>query len=147
MNIHPAERGDLPAVRALLESERLPASDVDERVLERFLIWRDDAGVNGMVGLELFGEVALLRSLVVAQHARDNGAGGALTRAAEKQAAESGANIIYLLTTTAERFFSTRGYRKIDRVEAPKSIQGTSQFSGLCPSTAVLMMKQLRSQS
>lgn len=147
MNIHSAEPADLPAVRALLESERLPASDVDERALERFLIWRDDAGVHGTVGLELYGDVALLRSLVVARHARDNGAGGALTQAAEKQAAEWGARFVYLLTTTAESFFSTRGYRKIDRAEAPTSIQGTSQFSGLCPSTAVLMMKQLRSQS
>lgn len=143
MNIYPAQRADLSAVRALLESERLPASDLDEQALERFLIWRDDAGVNGIVGLELYGDFALLRSLVVARQARDNGAGAALTQAAERLAADAGANIVYLLTTTAERFFSARGYRKIDRVEAPQSIQGTSQFSGLCPSTAVLMMKRL----
>jgi amino-acid N-acetyltransferase len=96
-----------------------------------------------MVGLELYGDVALLRSLVVARQARSNGAGAALTEAAERLAVESGVNIVYLLTTTAERFFSARGYQKIDRAQAPKAIQGTSQFSGLCPSSAVLMMKQL----
>jgi amino-acid N-acetyltransferase len=143
MNIHPAQRADLPAVRALLETERLPASDLDERALERFSIWRDDAGVNGVVGLELYGDVALLRSLVVARHARDKGAGAALTQAAEKRAVESGARVVYLLTTSAERFFLARGYQKVDRADAPKSIQGTTQFSGLCPSSAVLMMKQL----
>lgn len=144
MNIHSATRADLPAVRALLATERLPASDLDERALERFLIWRDDSGVNGIVGLELYGDVALLRSLVVAQHARGNGAGAALTQAAENLAAELGAKQIYLLTTSAERFFSARGYGNIDRREAPPSIQGTTQFSALCPSTAVLMMKSLR---
>lgn len=143
MNIQPAKHTDLSAVRALLEMERLPASDVDERALERFLIWRDDSRVNGIVGLELYGEFALLRSLVVAQHARGQGAGETLTRAAEELAAELGANSIYLLTTTAERFFAARGYRKIDRADAPKSIQGTTQFSALCPSTAVLMAKSL----
>ena len=144
MNIHPAHHADLPAVRALLEAERLPASDLDRRALERFLIWRDAADVNGIVGLELHGEIALLRSLVVARHARGGGAGGVLTEAAENLAAASGANTVYLLTTSAERFFLARGYRRIDRVDAPRSIQGTTQFSALCPSSAVLMMKQLR---
>lgn len=144
MNIHPAERNDLLAVRALLESERLPASDVDERALECFLILRDDAGVSGSIGLELYGETAFLRSLVVSPHVRGNGAGAALTEAAEKLAVDSGVNDVYLLTQTAEHFFSVRGYRKIARGEAPKSIQGTSQFSELCPSTAVLMVKRLR---
>lgn len=144
MNIHPARHTDLPAVRALLEMERLPASDLDERAIERFLIWRDEAGVNGIVGLELYGDVALLRSLVVAPGARGQGAGAALTQAAERLAVDSGASHIYLLTTTADRFFAARGYRKIDRADAPKSIQGTTQFSGLCPSSAVLMLKQLR---
>ncbi len=124
--------------------ERLPASDLDERALKHFLIWRDDAGVSGSVGLELHGDVALLRSLVVAPVARGQGAGAALTRAAEELAAESGANIIYLLTTSAERFFLAHGYRNIDRADAPRAIQGTTQFSALCPSTAVLMSKSLR---
>jgi amino-acid N-acetyltransferase len=134
----------LPAIRALLEMERLPASDLNEQALERFLIWRDDSGVNGIVGVELYGEVALLRSLVVASHARGSGAGAALTQAAERFAVELGARNIYLLTTSAEHFFAARGYSRIDRGEAPKSIQGTTQFSALCPSSAVLMTKRLR---
>jgi N-acetylglutamate synthase-like GNAT family acetyltransferase len=109
MNIHSAKGTDLPTVRALLETERLPASDLDERALDRFLIWRDDSGVAGVIGLELFGEVAFLRSLVVAAHARGNGAGAALTQAAEKLAVDSGVRDLYLLTLTAERFFSARG--------------------------------------
>jgi amino-acid N-acetyltransferase len=144
MNIHSAKRADLPAVRALLETERLPASDLDEQALDRFLILRDDAGVSGVVGLELYGDVAFLRSLVVAPRARSVGAGAALTQAAERLAVESGVENLYLLTMTAERFFAARGYTKIDRAAAPTSIQGTTQFSGLCPSSAVLMMKGLR---
>ena len=144
MNIHSAKRADLPAVRALLETERLPASDLDEQALDRFLILRDDSGVSGVVGLELYGEVAFLRSLVVAQHGRGSGVGSALTQAAERLAAEFGVKDVYLLTQTAERFFAGRGYSKMDRGDAPKEIQGTTQFSGLCPSSAVLMMKQLR---
>jgi amino-acid N-acetyltransferase len=144
MNIQPARHGDLAAIRALLEAERLPASDLNEQALDRFLIWRNGSAVNGMVGLELYGDVALLRSLVVAGPARGSGAGAALTQAAERLAATLGAKHVYLLTTTADRFFAARGYTKIDRGDAPESIRGTTQFSGLCPSSAVLMMKQLR---
>ena len=94
--------------------------------------------------MELYGEVAFLRSLVVAQHGRGSGVGSALTQAAERLAADSAVKNVYLLTQTADRFFAARGYTKIDRGDAPKAIQGTTQFSGLCPSSAVLMMKQLR---
>lgn len=144
MNIQPAKHADLPAVRALLEAERLPASDLDERALERFLVMREDSRIDGIIGLELYGETALLRSLVVAPPARGRGAGAAMAHAAERLAADMGANTIYLLTTSAERFFRVHGYRNIDRAEAPIPIQGTTQFSALCPSTAVLMTKPLR---
>jgi amino-acid N-acetyltransferase len=144
MNIHSAKRTDLPAVRALLETGRLPASDLNEQALDHFLVWRDDSGVSGTVGLELYGDVAFLRSLVVAEKGRGSGAGTALTKAVEELAARSGVTSLYLLTLTAERFFAARGYSKIDRGDAPQSIRGTTQFSGLCPSSAVLMMKQLR---
>lgn len=144
MNIQPAKPGDLSTVQALLALEQLPASDLDEQALQRFLIWRDDTGVHGCVGLELYGDVALLRSLAVARDARGRGAGAALARAAEALAADNGANIVYLLTTSAERFFLARGYRKVARDEAPPAIRGTTQFSALCPSTAALMAKSLR---
>jgi amino-acid N-acetyltransferase len=144
MNIHSASHADLSAIRALLDTERLPASDLNEQALDHFLIWRDDSGVSGVVGLEMYGDVAFLRSLVVAPHARGNGAGAALTQAAERLAAESGVKNVYLLTMTAEHFFAPRGYTRIDRGHAPPAIQGTGQFTGLCPSSAVLMMKQLR---
>src|ERR1044072_3295119 len=138
MNIHSAKHADLPAVRALLATEQLPASDLDERMLDHFLIWRDDSGVSGVVGLELYGDVAFLRSLVVARHARSKGAGGALTEAAERLAMASGVTNVYLLTMTAERFFAERGYSKMDRNDAPTAIRATTQFTGLCPSSAVL---------
>jgi amino-acid N-acetyltransferase len=141
MNIQLANAADLPAVLALLEAERLPASDLSEQALEHFLVWREGSRVNAVVGLELYGDIAFLRSLVVAAHARGQGAGSKLTQAAEALAGKTGATTVYLLTQTAEHFFAARGYRRIDRDAAPKSIQGTTQFSTLCPSTAVLMVK------
>jgi amino-acid N-acetyltransferase len=48
---------------------------------------------------------------------------------------------MYLLTTTAEEFLRRRGYRTVARSEAPAAIQSTTDFSKLCPSSAILMVK------
>jgi N-acetylglutamate synthase-like GNAT family acetyltransferase len=60
-----ARRADLAGIRWLLDMESLPSADITENALEHFLVCRDELGVAGVVGLERYDEVALLRSLVV----------------------------------------------------------------------------------
>lgn len=98
---------------------------------------------QGVVGVELHGADALLRSLAVAPAARGRGCGGALVKRAERHASEQGARRIYLLTTTAADFFAQLGYKRMDRDEAPESIRATSEFSTLCPVSSVLMLKEM----
>jgi amino-acid N-acetyltransferase len=64
-----------------------------------------------------------------------------LVTAAERLAAKNGVKSLYLLTTTADRFFAGLGFRRLQREMAPLAIKSTSQFSSLCPATAVLMSK------
>jgi len=97
----------------------------------------------GVVGLELFGSVALLRSLAVAVDRRDQGVGNALLRHAESAAWAHGVRELYLLTTSAEEYFRKRGYIPAEREVAPPPIRGTRQFSGLCPSSSAFMVKRL----
>ena len=94
-----------------------------------------------MVGLERYGDVALLRSLVVASERMGRGIGKGLVAAAEALAAKLQVRSIYLLTTTAADFFESRGFRRIRREQAPPQIQSTQEFSSLCPASAVLMVK------
>lgn len=141
MRIEQAQGSDLAGIRWLLEYERLPTSDLNESALEKFLVCRDDKGVVAAVSIEIFEKVALLRSLVVDREMRGSGIGVQLTKAAEALAQQLGVESIYLLTTTAGEFFCRRGYRILDRAGAPTAIQSTSQFSELCPSSAVLMVK------
>ena len=141
MSIEPANPSDLPAIRWLLESNGLPSDDLTEELLQSFLVLCDEGRVLGVIGLELHGGVALLRSLVVAEEFRGRNHGAALTSAAESLARRLDVVSIYLLTTSAETFFQSRGYRRISREAAAPQIQTTSQFSALCPSTAVLMVK------
>lgn len=136
-----ARRADLAAIRRLLDRESLPSVDLTEDALEHFLVYRDEKGVAGAVGLERYGEVALLRSLVVASEHRGHGLGKRLVAAAEELAAKLNVHSIYLLTTTEVVFFESRGFRRIRREEAPLAIRSTGEFTSLCPASAVLMVK------
>lgn len=137
------ERPPQLSVVALLEAEGLPASDLTESHLEHFFFTGSDGAPSALVGLEIYGEAALLRSLVVSADARTQGLGSALVQHAEGYAAARQVRSIYLLTTTAEAYFEHRGYRRVDRAQAPASIQSTREFASLCPSSSAFMIKRL----
>jgi amino-acid N-acetyltransferase len=128
---------------ALLESQGLPVSDITDEHLEHFFFVGSDGSPTGLVGIELYGADALLRSLVVGESSRGNGLGSTLVEHAEQYAATKGVRSIYLLTSTAEPFFKRLGYDRIDRSRAPPSIKETPEFAGLCPASSAFMMKGL----
>jgi amino-acid N-acetyltransferase len=87
--------------------------------------------------------VGLLRSLAVAKAYRRQGLATQLVNKIEEYARSQKVATLYLLTLTAENFFSGRGYKKIDRKAAPAALQETTEFKSLCPQTAVCMKKRL----
>jgi len=137
------ERPPQLSVVALLEAEGLPASDLTESHLEHFFFTGTDGAPSALVGLEIHGEDGLLRSLVVSSAARSQGVGSALVRHVEQYAASRRVRALYLLTTTAESYFERRGYRRVDRAQAPPSIQSTREFASLCPASSAFMIKRL----
>lgn len=138
-----ARRPDRAAAIALLEGANLPTTDLTDEHLEQFFFLGPRAAPFGLIGLELCGRHALLRSLVVAPDNRAAGSGSTLVAHAEEYARTRGVALIYLLTTTAEDFFLRRGYGRIERSEAPDSIRSTREFSGICPTTSIFMVKHL----
>jgi amino-acid N-acetyltransferase len=128
---------------ALLHSQGLPVSDITDEHLEHFFFVGSDGSPTGLVGLELYGTNALLRSLVVGESARNKGLGSTLIVHAEQYAASMSVRSIYLLTTTAEAFFKRLGYERIERSQAPPSIERTREFTSLCPASSAFMMKSL----
>ena len=74
-----------------IESCGLPVEDLTIDHLEGSLVAEQVTGVIGLIGLEVFGQVGLLRSLVVHRGRRGSGLGYALVGALEAQAAAPGA--------------------------------------------------------
>ena len=128
---------------AMLKTAGLPIEDLHEGQLEHFFYAGSDGSPTGLIGLEVYGSHALLRSLVVIERERGRGLGAALVRHVEAYAAAQGVRSIYLLTTTAGPFFTRLGYMRLERSAAPASIQGTSEFASLCPASSAFMAKLL----
>ena len=138
-------RPDPAAVRALLAAAGLPTADLTAAPLADFWGCDDGANLIGVVGLEIYGTVALLRSLAVAPAWQGQGLGSALVAHAEQAARQRGLAALYLLTPTAEAFFTRHGYVRLSREAAPPLLHRTAEFAALCPASAVCLMKALDS--
>lgn len=127
-------------IEALLKAEKLPIADLPTS-LENFVIATIGDDIIGVAGLEIYGDHALLRSLAVKSQYRDQGIAGQLVQKIENLAQEKGLKDVYLLTETAANYFARKNYQPVPRDNAPAEIKLSSEFSSVCPQSAVLMMK------
>ena len=125
----------------LLQQQNLPVADITEDKLLYLL--SDGERTIGTAGLEIFEDCALLRSVSIIKEEQGRGYGKFMNDEIEKYVKDAGINCLYLLTTTADKFFAKQGYCAIEREEAPAAIKGSAEFTSLCPSTATLMKKRL----
>jgi amino-acid N-acetyltransferase len=137
-----AKDQDLPEVRALLQRLSLPLDGVDEHV-KTMIVAREDGHVVGAAALELYADGALLRSVAVDPRQQGKRLGHELTKAAMRLAAAHCADTVFLLTTTAERFFQKFGFEPIARRDVPPSVQASVEFQSACPASAIVMRKHL----
>ena len=139
-----AEAMDFDAILALLAGAGLPTHDLSLESIKNFSLATQGGALVGAIALERYGDVGLLRSLVVASTRRKVGVGAALVEAAERKARGQGLSALILLTETAQDFFMHMGYAVTSRIDAPKAVQASSEFAGVCPVSATCMVKALR---
>ena len=138
-----AKPHDLGRALELLRQAHLPERGVVEQ-FGHFLVVRDDAQVIGVCGVEVLGDLGLLRSVAVDPIYRASGVGDCLVRGALDLASKTlHLNAVYLLTTTAERYFERYGFHSVPRSEAPEAVRESWEFQSGCPQTAVLMKRAL----
>jgi amino-acid N-acetyltransferase len=140
--VRPATAADHGEVVALLEAAALPVAGVTPALSEYFVA---EAGgrIVGAIGIETYGPDALLRSAVVDPAARGAGVGVALVERVLDRARERGLRSVYLLTTTAERYFPRFGFDRISRDEVSAGVRTSVEFREACPASAVVMRRSL----
>lgn len=132
-----------PMVIALLQAEKLPVEDLPAS-LDNFFVALNEDKVIGAIGLEQYGNYALLRSMVVHAAHRNKHIASSLVEQLEHYGNTLGISDMYLLTETAPAYFEQKGYQKIKREEVPAALQSSSEFSHVCPVSAIVMKKELR---
>jgi amino-acid N-acetyltransferase len=132
--------GEISAARALLAACELPVDDLANPAISLIGAFHGHDLV-GVIGLEACESVGLLRSLAVAGGHRGRGVARDLCDHLFALATERGIETLFLLTTTAADYFARLGFVAIDRDAAPGSIQTTTQFASICPTSARVMRR------
>jgi amino-acid N-acetyltransferase len=143
ITISKASDNHRPMVIALLLAEKLPVEDLPTS-LDHFFVALHENEVIGAIGLEQYGNYALLRSMVVHTAHRNKHIASSLVEQLENYGKMLDISAMYLLTETAPAYFEKKGYEKINREEVPAALQASSEFSHVCPVSAIVMKKELR---
>ena len=118
----------------------LPADNLDSADA---LFWRfenNDVPV-GFGGLEIYGDQALLRSVVTLPPVRGCGVGSDIVALLETEARIRGCRVVWLVGDKATEFFSGLGYRACEASQAPQVIRETKSFARA--ETMTVMKKKL----
>lgn len=127
---------NLSPIIHLLSENNLPTSDL-EFGKQVFFIAREESKIVGCIGIEKYEKNGLLRSLAVSESIKKKGIGRKLHNQLVEFAITKGLEKLYLLTTTANKYFEKIGWLKIERSLVPDSVLNSSEFSSICPSTAI----------
>jgi amino-acid N-acetyltransferase len=95
------------------------------------------------VGLEIYGNNALLRSLAISKEYQCLGYGSLLYQTIIEHAKTYCIKNIYLLTESAEKFFARRGFKKISRKKVETEVKNSLEFTTTCPKSATCMKLKL----
>jgi amino-acid N-acetyltransferase len=129
----------LPAITRLLEASDLPTVGIDDALCS-FIVAESEGDLVGVVGIETCcGQYALLRSTAVANAWRGRRVGRLLVERAIAEAESRGVEALYLLTTTAEHYFPSFGFSKVERSIVPDEVKATEEFRSACPASATVM--------
>lgn len=140
--IKPANKENLNAIFKLLLDNKLPTVDLKEDYVDLFVGLIND-NVVASIGLERYNGIGLLRSLAVSDEFKNQKIGDKLMIQLFNLCNTDKIDELYLLTTTAEKYFEKYGFCKIDRNNTPDTIRQTHEFKDICPVSAVVMCKKL----
>ncbi|HEY3403207.1 MAG TPA: arsenic resistance N-acetyltransferase ArsN2 [Ohtaekwangia sp.] len=126
------------AFRSLLKNSGLPADDLNYK-RDLLVGYYEGNDLVGTGALEIYGSYALLRSLSVKLGIRGKAVGSTIATYLLDEAKKRNLKGIYLLTETAHGFFLKKGFTDTTRDQVPQELMASSEFSHVCPKSAVVM--------
>jgi amino-acid N-acetyltransferase len=124
---------DLPGICHLLLQAGLPTQGTEEAEL---FVLEQNGTLQGVVGLERYGSVALLRSLAVAPVLQGQGRGRLLMTFITDYARRQGFSALYGLTATIPDWLLRLGFTEVSRDVLPEALHASQELRGACPASA-----------
>lgn len=138
VSLRQANPADWPAIAALLELNKLPLDGARDH-LSHYLVAMANGEVVGTAGAEVYGEIALIRSVAVAPGLHRHGIGRSMVGLLIDEARRRGLRSLHLLSVTAPEYFAQFGFKRGPRDNAPPALQASAEFQGACPACAAFM--------
>ncbi|MBK8807850.1 MAG: GNAT family N-acetyltransferase [Bacteroidales bacterium] len=124
MIIERSVKSDLENIKTLLLDNDLPIDDLDDEGIQLFVV-KIDYIIVGVIGLENYNTIGLLRSLAVKEQYKNQRIGEKLINYLVQISNRLGIQELYLLTTTADKYFEKFDFRRMIREYVPESIKNT----------------------
>jgi N-acetylglutamate synthase-like GNAT family acetyltransferase len=141
-----ATQADWPAIEALLVANKLPTEGAQAH-LNTYLLAISNGEIVGSAGAEVYGQIALLRSVAVAPGLHRQGIGKLLLGSLLQEARRRDVGKLYLLTVTAPEYFAQFGFKRGKIEDAPQALKASAELQGACPACAAFMSLTLQATS
>jgi len=129
----PASQTDWNEIRNLLTANRLQVQGALNH-LSNFVVATENGRVVGAIGMEVYGDIGLIRSLVVASNMRGRKVARRLIKQLISRARTRQVGALYLLSGPADDLFYAFGFEKMARADMPTKLYVSSEMQG--PSSA-----------
>jgi amino-acid N-acetyltransferase len=139
-SLEAARSSDEPLVIGFLAAVKLPIEGLRGRFPEGYVVAQRQGVLVGVAGVELYDDVALLRSVAVVEGRRSLGVGRSLVENRLGFAKARGVERVFLLTTTAESYFSRLGFSPANRAEVSPALAASAEFASACPTSAACLV-------
>ena len=138
-----AKTQDLNIVKRFLQELNLPVEKIEDQFNNFILLFDAQNQLIGCAGLEIYNTDGLVRSVAITKVLQNKQLGSLLVDEIEKLAKKKHLTTLFLLTETAEKFFTKHGYTKLQRDNVPLSIQNSFEYTTSCKKSAIVMKKDL----
>lgn len=132
-----ARPGDFKVIKSILEEVKLMTEGIEQH-LDNFMVAEERGTILATGGLEIYDDVAILRSVAVLPEFRHQRIGDGLVRALINYAERRGIKNIFLFTKDAVPFFEKIGFQVVDLKELDEKCTSSLQVN-TCSKSAILM--------
>lgn len=132
----------LNSVKEILQLNHLPLLGVEDQFSNYFVL-QLNMEIIGVIGLEIYGDSALIRSFAILPEFQKKGLGTILFQQILEYAQEKKIKNLYALTETAKNFFEKNGFGVVDRKFAPLEIQQSKEYTTICPNSAFFLKRAI----